>query len=56
MTGCNNGWDKWYGPEYDKMSPSQKQYIDKLKRLELPRTEANFEKELDDFEDEWEDE
>lgn len=56
MTGCNNGWEKWYGSEYHKMSPSHKQHIDDLKKLEKPHVEDNYEEKLDDYEDEWEDE
>lgn len=54
MTGCNNGWDEWYGPGYHNLSPSEQQHIDKLKELLKDRRKAKFEQELDDYEERWE--
>jgi hypothetical protein len=51
MTGCDNGWEKLYGPEYHKLSPSEQQHIDKLKQEQVLKREIEFEQELDDYED-----
>ena len=51
MTGCDNGWEKLYGPEYHKLSPSEQQHIDKLKQEQVLKREIEFEQELDDYEE-----
>lgn len=54
MTGCDNGWEKWYGDGYNDLSPSEKLHVDGLKKKDISKRESDFQKELDEYEDNFE--